>query len=209
MFNETTNAMGDLVRTLANIDLTGAPILCIMLAICAFVCLEGFKIYKLILNVAAFMFGFRYAHDYLWAVIPNDEVLLMAEVAAGLILAVLSYKIYLLGLGLFVYQFVRENLRDFFDGPFAIIMCCVVSIVIAFLATKANRMVIVVLTAVVGGFSMVNVFTRLIPVFPVDLSFFPPASSIVWYVAKIFLSAAGVMIQDVRDPNGSEGSFNP
>ena len=202
MFNETTNALGELVRVLANIDLTGAPILCIMLAACAFVCLEGFRLYKLILEVAAFIFGFRYAHDYLWALIPNDEVLLMIEVAAGLILAVMSYKLYLLGVGLFVYQFARENLRDFFDGPFAIIMCFVASVVIAYLATKANRMVIVVLTAVVGGFSMVNVFIKLIPVFPVDLSFFPPASSIVWYVAKIFLSAAGVMIQDVRDVGG-------
>lgn len=208
MFDETTNALGELVRTLANIELSGAPILCIYLAICAFICLEGFKIYKLVLYVAGFTFGFRYTHDYLWALIPNDEILLMVEVAAGLILAVLSYKIYLAGLGMFVYQFARENLRDYFDGPMAIITCIVVSALIAFIATKANRLVIVVITAVVGGFSMVNVFIKLIPVFPVDLSFFPAASSIVWYVAKIFLSAAGVLVQDVRDPDGS-GSFLP
>ena len=209
MFNNTVTALNELESVLANIDLSGAPILCIFLAVCAFVCLEGFRIYKVVLYVAAFMFGFRTAHDYLWALIPDDDVLLMAEVACGLVLAVLAYKIYLAGVAIFVFQFARDNLEEFFDGPFAVIACVVAAALIAFLATKANRMVIVILTAVVGGFSMVNVFLKLIPVFPVDLSFFPPASSIVWYVAKIFLSAAGVMIQDVRDPNGSEGSFNP
>lgn len=196
---EMTEATQSFIAVFANLDLRGAPILCIMLACAALVCMEGIKLYKMILYVAAFRFGFKYAHDLLWSRIPSDEMLLMIEVAAGLFLAVLAWKIYLAGVGFLTYQFARETLKDFFDGPFAILLCIAVSIVVALLAMKLNRVVIVVLTAVVGGFAMVNIFLKLIPVFPVDISFFPAASSPIWLGAKVFLSAAGVGIQDVRE----------
>ncbi|MCR5178211.1 MAG: hypothetical protein K6C95_04415 [Lachnospiraceae bacterium] len=195
------DAIHSFIATFAGLDFRGAPILCLFIAGSALICFEGFRIYKMVLYAAAFFFGFRYARDYLWALIPNDELLLMIEVAAGLLLAVLAYKIYLLGIFLLAYQFARENLRDFFSGPFAILLCIGASILVAFLAMKANRMVVVILTAVVGGFAMVNFFVKMIPVFPVDLSTFPPPQSVIWLFAKVFLSAAGVGIQDVREPN--------
>ncbi len=196
---EMNDAIHSFIAVFANLDLRGAPILCLCIAVSALVCLEGFKLYKMILYAAAFIFGFRYAHDYLWALIPSDEMLLMVEVAAGLLLAVLSYKIYLAGVFMLAYQFARENLKSYFDGPFAVLLCIGASLLVAFLCMKANRMVIVILTSVVGGFAMVNFFVKLIPVFPVDLSAFPPPQSVIWLGAKVFLSAAGVGIQDVRE----------
>ena len=197
---EMSNAISSLIETFANLDLRGAPLLCLMMCVYIFICLEGIKIYKMLLLFSAFVFGFKYTHDLLWARIPSDEMLLMLEVIVGLALAVLAYKIYLAGVGMLAYQFARENLKDFFDGPFAVILCFIVSVLIALVAMKANRMVIVILTAVVGGFAAVNVFIQLIPVFPVDLSGFPAANSAVYTFAKIFLSAAGVGVQDVREP---------
>ncbi len=196
---EMTEATNSFIAVFANLDLRGAPILCIMLAVAALVCMEGIKLYKVILYLAAFRFGFRYTHDLLWARVPSDEMLLMIEVAAGLLCAVLAWKVYLAGIGIMTYQFAREALKDFFDGPFAILFCIAASIVVALIAIKLNRAVIVILTAVAGGFAMVNIFLQLIPVFPVDLSFFPPPSSLIWVAAKVFLSAAGVGIQDVRE----------
>ncbi|MCR4764209.1 MAG: TMEM198/TM7SF3 family protein [Lachnospiraceae bacterium] len=196
---EMTEAIHSFIATFANLDLSGAPILCIMLAIAAFICMEGIKLYKMIIYVAAFRFGYVYSHDLLWARIPSDETLLMIEVAVGLLCAVLAWRVYLAGVGLLAYQFARENTKDFFSGPFAVLLCLGVSILIALLAMKLHRAVIVVLTAVVGGFAMVNIFLKLIPVFPVDLSGFPAPTSPVWTFAKVFLSAAGVGIQDVRE----------
>ncbi|MCR4902425.1 MAG: hypothetical protein K6A23_06175 [Butyrivibrio sp.] len=196
---QTENAVHSFIETFANLDFSGAPTYCILLIIATVICLEGIQIYKMILYGAAFIFGFRYTHDLLWARIPNDEILLMIEVAAGLALAVLAWKIYLAGVGMLAFQMARDVSKDYFDGPHAVIVCLVFSIVIAFLAIKLNRMVIVVLTAVVGGFAAVNFFVDLIAVFPVDLSGFPAASSIVWLFAKVFMSAAGVGIQDVRE----------
>jgi len=196
---DTNGAIASFIETFANLDFSGAPTYCIFLIIAAFVCLEGIKLYKMVLYFGAFIFGFRYAHDFLWARVPNDEILLMIEVAAGLALAVLAWKIYLAGVGMLAFQFARDVSKDYFDGPHAVAICLVVSIVVALLAIKLNRMVIVILTAVVGGFAMVNIFIQLIDVFPVDLSAFPDASSPVWLFAKVFMSAAGVGIQDVRD----------
>lgn len=192
------------IAVFANLDFSGAPTYCILMVISAAVCMEGIKFYKLILKATAFILGFRLAHDLLWAKIPNDEFLLMAEVAVGLLLTVLAWKVYLAGVAMMVFQFARYNLMDFFDGPYAVIICIAVSVLIALMSVKLNRTVIVILTAIVGGFATVNFFLRMIPVFPVDLSGFPPASSPVWYFAKIFLSMAGVGIQGVREPGGED-----
>lgn len=200
MTPELGGAIDGFIQTFANLDFRGAPTYSFCLAVAVLVCLEGIKLYKMVLYAAAFIFGYRYAHDYLWSYIPDDNLLLMAEVAAGLALAVLAWKIYLAGVGMLAYQFARENLKDYFDGPHAVLMCLAASVVIALLAMKLNRMVIVILTAVVGGFAAVNFFIRLIDVFPVDLSAFPAESSQIWLWAKIFMSAAGVGIQDVREP---------
>ncbi len=193
-------AIDGFIQTFANLDFRGAPTYSLFLAIAVLVCLEGIKLYKMVLYAGAFIFGYRYAHDYLYSYIPDDNLLLMAEVAAGLALAVLAWKIYLAGVGLLVYQFARENLKDYFDGPHAVLLCLAASIAIALLAIKLNRMVIVILTAVVGGFAAVDYFIKLLEVFPVDLSGFPAVSSQIWIWAKIFMSAAGVGIQDVREP---------
>ena len=60
----------------------------------------------------------------------------------------------------------------------------------------------VCLTAVIGGFAAINFLVDLIPVFPYEVEL-PPPSSVIWLMAKIFLSAAGVGIQDVKDPPGA------
>ncbi len=200
MTAEMNSAIDGFIAVFANLDFTGAPTYCFFLAVATFISLEGIKLYKMVLYAGAFIFGYRFVHEKFWALIPNDEILLMAEVAVGLLLAVLAWRIYLLGVGILTYQFARDNIKDLFDGPFAVIICFVVSILVAILAVKMNRAVIVILTAVVGGFAAVNFFVKMIAVFPVDLSSFPPASSPIWTFAKIFMSAAGVGIQDVREP---------
>jgi len=196
---EMDGAVHGLIETFANLDFRGAPTYCIMLIIALFICMEGIKFYKMILYGAAFVMGFRLSHDYLWAYIPSNELLLMVEVGAGLLLAVLAWRIYLLGVAMIVYQFARYNLRDFFEGPFAVLICIAVSVLIALISIKLNRAVIVIITAVIGGFAAVNIFVQLINVFPINLDAFPGAQHPVWLLAKIFLSAAGVGIQDVRD----------
>ncbi len=203
MTAEMNGAIDGFIAVFANLDFRGAPTYCFFLAIAVFVCLEGIKLYKMVLYAGAFIFGYRTAHDLFWALIPSDEVLLMVEVASGLLLAVLAWRIYLAGVAMLVYQFARENLRDFFDGPFAVILCFVVSMLVAFISIKLNRTVIVILTAVVGGFAAVDYFIQLIKVFPVPLTSFPADSSPIWIFAKIFMSAAGVGIQDVREPKNN------
>ena len=197
---EMSDAIRSFIDIFANMKVEGALYFTAMMLVCLAICLEGIKFYKIVLYIGAFSYGFRYAHDLLWARIPSDETLLMVEVAAGLICAVFAWKVHLMGIGMMVYQFAREYLKDRFDGPFAVLTCIAVSLIIALVATKAFRAVIVVITAVIGGFGAVSFFQQLLPVFPTDLSFFPAATSQVWVLAKIFLSAAGVGVQDPREP---------
>lgn len=197
---EMSDAIQSFIAIFANMKMEGALYASVMMIVCLAICLEGIKLYKIVLYLSAFSYGFRYAHDLLWARIPNDETLLMVEVAAGLICAVFAWKVHLLGIGMLVYQFAREYLKDRFDGPFAVVTCIAVSVVVALIAMKAFRAAIVVITAVIGGFAAVSFFQQLLPLFPADLSFFPSATSQIWTFAKIFLAAAGVGVQDPREP---------
>ena len=194
-----TSIVGRLTQIIDKIDISGIPMLCIYMAVCALICFKGYKIYKIVLYAAGFIFGFRFAHDHLGAIVTDAERLLMIELGLGLVLALLAYKIYLAGLGMFIYQFARGSLKDIFDGPFAIILCIAVSVLIAFLATKINREVIVVITAVVGGFTFVRVLLGLIAMLPEEVMSLLHTDSPVWYIPKAAMSVAGVITQGIKE----------
>ncbi|MBQ7678264.1 MAG: hypothetical protein IJT34_00245 [Butyrivibrio sp.] len=200
-FNGVVDAFHGLIQTLAHIEFTGAIYCTLMLCLAVFVCLEGIKIYKLVIGFGGFILGYVAVHDLLSMWLTSSELLLMLEVAGGLLLAVLAWKIYVLGVGFLAFQFAYVNINPTVENKIiSFFISVAAAALIGFLAMKLNRPVIVVLTAVLGGFSAVNYFQQLMPVFPADLSFFPPPGSAAYYFAKVFLSAAGVGIQDVREP---------
>ena len=126
---------------------------------------------------------------------------LMFRVMCGLLLAVFAYRIMLLGVFSVVFRVMRVNLSDYFTGPYAAILSLAAAGGLAFLSVKLTRPVLVIVTAVAGGFSLVYFFQRLLPIFPYDIMrYVPEPSSPVWIAAKVFLSAAGVGVQDVREP---------
>ena len=57
-----------------------------------------------------------------------------------------------------------------------------------------------VLTAVTGGFAALDFFLKMVPVFHVDIGFFLKLPPVAYVIAKLWVSAAGVGVQDVRKP---------
>ena len=137
----------------------------------------------------------------------------MGETFLGLILMVVAYRTFLAGVFIAVFQlgvtnlpvYVEAFLEDRVGHPVILtgIIVTIVSVALAYVIARFSvtmtRPVLVCLTSVIGGFAAINFLIDLIPVFPYELEL-PPASSFIWIFAKIFLSAAGVGIQGLKDP---------
>ena len=216
MTPEWRNAIDSFVSIFSTMDFRNGALYCVI-AICVagYCCMEGYRIYKMILAGLGFVFGYRLGYQLFTRIGFQGEVLLMAEVFCGLLLMVLAYRIYLAGVFIAAFQFVWINvpvyLQSFVGEKLALgkmlgfvlvpALSLVAALIVAKLSMKLQRPVIVCLTAVIGGFAAVNFFLRLIPIFPYELSL-PDETSVIWLAAKVFLSAAGVGIQGIKDPPG-------
>lgn len=204
----------DLLAQLANIKFEGVLLCVIGMLVAGFICLEGYGIYKAALSVIGFCVGFTHSHNILAGLNLGDEGMLMIQAIAGLVCAALAVFYVQVGVGLAVYHFVQNNLASILAAAlaeklsvpqilfpvFAALVGVGAGIACGLLAMKATRPAIVIVTAVVGGFAAVNFFTQMAPQFPVDLHFIPGPESPLWAFVKVFLAAAGVGVQGIKEP---------
>ena len=214
---EWHEAADGFVAMFANLDFRNGPLFYVIgIVVSGYCCLEGYRIYKMMLGALGFILGFRIGYFVFGRLGFSNEVLLMGETFLGLILMVFAYRVFLAGVFIAVFQFATSNLpvyvEDFLKervkysflvtGLVVTVLSVALALVIARLSVTMTRPVMVCLTAVIGGFAAINFLVDLIPVFPYEVEL-PPPSSVIWLMAKIFLSAAGVGIQDVKDPPGA------
>ena len=214
---EWHEATDSFVAMFANLDFRNGPLFYVIgIVLSGYCCLEGYRIYKMMLGALGFVLGFRIGYYVFGNFGFSNEVLLMSETFLGLILMVFAYRIFLAGVFMAVFQFATSNLPVYVEaflkdrvkysflvtGVVVTAVSVALAIVIARLSVTMTRPVMVCLTAVIGGFAAINFLVDLIPVFPYEVEL-PPPSSVIWLMAKIFLSAAGVGIQDVKDPPGA------
>ena len=204
----------DLLSQLANIKFEGALLCVVCMLAAGYICLEGYGIYKAALSVIGFCVGYSHSHNLVAGMNLSNEGMLMMQVVIGLVCAVLAIMYIQAGIFLAVYHFVQDNLAaimaaalaeklsvpQFLFPAFAAVVGIALGILAGFLAIKAHRPAIVIATAVVGGFAAVNFFIQMVPQFPVEMSYIPGPESPLWVGAKIFLSAAGVGVQGIKEP---------
>ncbi len=214
MTDEWRTAIDSFINMFAYLDFSKGPLFYVIgIIIAGYCCLEGFRFYKMFLTGMGFIFGYRIGLIIFSALGLQGEQLLMGEVFLGLIGGAVSYKVYLAGIFIAVFQFGQENLPVYFEnyfskklsnfGPYiSLVIITVISFVaalaVAKLAVNMSRLVVVCLTSVIGGFAVINYLLGLIPLFPYEL-LLPSASSVIWLVAKVFLSMAGVGIQGTKE----------
>lgn len=207
--DKTISLMQDLTGQLANIKFEGVLMYVILMLVAGFICMEGYGIYRAALSVIGFAVGYSHVHTFVKGFEMSDQTMFMVQVIAGLICAALAYTVLKIGIFIAVYHFVQANLSAILAGLlaerlnipeiayplFSAVAGAAIAALIAHLSTKAERIVVVSVTAVLGGFAAVGFFTKMIPVFPVDISFLEGVPEAVWTGAKVFLSAAGFMVQ--------------
>ena len=203
---------GSLVKQLANMEFSNALIYAALLLAAVVICFEGYQIYRVALMLIGFCVGYGRAHLILAGFQLSDEQLLMAQAVAGLLLAILAGYVVHVGIFIAAYHFAQENLAAILAPmllgqvnvskllePVATRLAGVlIAALVAWLAVKSERLVVVLLTAVIGGFAAVNFFMEMVPTFPIDISFFLKLPATVYVFAKLGISAAGVGVQGIR-----------
>lgn len=205
----TTNAAKDLVAQFANMEFSSALMYALLLVAACFICFEGYRIYRVALMAIGFCVGYSRAHLLLDGWQLTDEQMLMAQAIAGILLGLLAGVIVHAGIFIAAYHFAQVNcsamltamLLERVDVPKLLepiasrLAGVLIAALIAWLAVKAERLVVVLLTAVIGGFAIVNIFLNMVPVFPVDVSFFLSIPTVFYSIAKVGISIAGVGVQ--------------
>jgi len=208
---KTISLMDSLVKQLAGIKFEGVIMYAVLMLVAGYICLEGYGIYKAALGVIGFAVGYSHMHSILGYlnITVQDKYMLLTQVIVGLICAGIAWTVLKAGIFIAVYHFVQTNfsamlvaaLAEKANIPqiiypiFAALAGIAIAAFIAYVATKAERLVVVAVTAAVGGFAAVGFFMEMIPVFPVDIIFLTRIPATVWVFAKIFMSAAGFLVQ--------------
>lgn len=176
------------------------------------ICFFGYKIYRIALIAIGFAVGYTRANMILDFFQIPDEHMLMAQLVVGLICAVLAGKVVHAGIFLGAYHFAQTNFAailapmlaqkvdvpSLFQPIFTRLIGILIAAVVAWLAVKSERLVVMALTAVIGGFAIVSFFVDMIPELPFDASFILGVPVIVWTVIKIGLSFAGFKTQSTK-----------
>ncbi len=171
--------------------------LVIILIIAFFLWGAGFKLYKLAVFFLGFLFGFT-ASGMAGTLFPSPPVpFVIIQVIAGLAVGFVAFMILKLGLfigaafGTFlILSHVLERL-----GTVGLVIAFAAAVVAGFIATKADKPVIIVLTGLLGGFMIPQIVCRLAGSLPFDTSFMPPQNSMIYLLSGAFLSALGIALQ--------------
>ncbi len=171
--------------------------LIILLIIALFLWGAGFRLYKLAVFFLGFMCGFAIS-GLAGTLFPAPPVpFVIIQVIVGLAVGATAFLI--LKLGLFIGAafgtfLILSNVLQSLE-TIGIVIAFAAAVVAGFIATKADKPVIIVLTGLLGGFMIPQVVSRLIRILPIDTSFLPGEKSVVYLIIGAFLSALGIALQ--------------
>ncbi|MCR4689902.1 MAG: TMEM198/TM7SF3 family protein [Lachnospiraceae bacterium] len=215
MMSPESAAPAQLIEQFAQMRFEGAAVYIVMMIVALIICFEGYRLYRLALLVIGFVTGYTQITVILGYFInlTDSRQILLIRVVAGLICAIASAAVVKVGVFLAVYSFVKESLatgiamyvltllgKEDQIPPFLLplvvnILGLAAAYVIAKLTTKFLQPVIIVLTAAVGGFCVVNLFLTVLPVLLGTDTFSPPPSSMIWTFARLGFTVVGILVQ--------------
>ena len=173
------------------------------------VCFAGFRIYKLALALIGFAVGFSRSQYWLSYLTLPETTTLILQLVIALLCAVLSWCFVRLGIFIGAYHFAQLHisailtslLAQQLDIPdiayplFSTAAGAGIAWLCAYLAVKAERPVVVILTSVLGAFAVVEILRWLLPFLPADAQAILQLPEAVFLAAKALLALAGIAVQ--------------
>ncbi len=178
---------------------TSPIVLVIALIVALFIWGAGYKLYRLAVFFLGFLAGFILCGTVV-KLVPSPPVsVIVIQIAVGLAMGAASF--FILKLGLFIAAgcavfFVLNNLfQSQSMGSVGLIIAFAAAVVAGFIATKADKPVIMVFTGILGGFAIISILYKIALILPIDTSILPPERSLVVIAVKAVLALAGIGIQ--------------
>ena len=172
-------------------------VLCLILVIAVFLWLEGYRLYRLAVFFLGFITGFTLCGMVLKLITALPVPGIIIQIIVGLAVGAASF--FVLKLGLFIAAasavfLILNNLLQSLSMV-GVVIAFAAAVVAGFVATKADKPVIIVITGLIGGFIIPDVVLQLIKIIPYDTSFINGVSPIALLIAKALLAAVGIAAQ--------------
>ncbi len=184
-----------------------SPLLLVLALIVAFFLWgAGYKLYKLAVFFLGFLAGFTLCGTLINAFWPAPQIpSMIIQIVVGLAVGAVSFLVVKVGLFVAAACAVFMVLSGLLErlGMAGLIIAFASAVVAGFIATKADKPVIIVITGILGGFAIPMIIYRLAGAVSFDTSFLPPERSLVVIAVEVVLSVAGILIQFAsnRDKN--------
>ncbi len=176
-------------------------VLVLLLVISFFLWIAGYKLYKLAVFFLGFMAGYTLC-GMAGTLFPAPPVpFVIIKVIVGIALGAAAFMILKFGLFIaaaFAAFMILSTLLKSLD-TIGMVIAFAAAVVAGFVATKADKPVIIVLTGLLGGFMIPRVLLSLIKAFSLELSFLPENNSFIWIIAGVVMAAIGIAIQFNQD----------
>lgn len=150
-------------------------------------CFLGYRLMKLWIAVIGFLVGALLGYTLAGLFTDTFWILLVSALAGGGILALIAFRLYLAGVFLYAlitaYGFMAGLLGH--EKWWTLMLCVIVALVVGILAVKFVRPVIIVTTAISGGFTAVNEVMGWLSVGDIRIV----------YGLALILAAVGILVQ--------------
>ena len=180
-----------------NLADTSPAVLILLLLVAFFFWVEGYRLYKLAVFFLGFMAGYTLA-GMAERFVPAPPIpFIIIKILCGLALGAAAYMILQFGLFIaaaFAAFMILSNLLDPLKTV-GLVIAFAAAVVAGFIATKADKPVIIVLTGLLGGLMIPKLLLHLADAFSVELSFLPSRNSFIWLIVSAVLAAIGIAIQ--------------
>ncbi len=163
-------------------------------------CFWGYKFIKAYIAISGFvvgfMAGFFISFDYYTA---DAYVPTVIGIVAGAVLAVIAFKLYLLGVFILCGALAASAVSrlpfgsEGSDNIVKIALCVIAFIIVGILAVKFAKMCIILVTAIGGAINAINIIST--PVQVLD------ENTLIRIAAIAILSAAGIIVQRIITKN--------
>lgn len=166
------------------------------------ICFFGYKFSRIFMSITGFIAGALLGYGAATQIFNLTGIPLIAVVVvAGIIIAAMASWIYLAGIFIlcFFLAFMASASLLPFSGDIQFFLCCLIGLIIAALAMRYMRPVIIVITSLVGGICAASLLTKVGPY--LNFAVFHSLPSKMVLAASFFILGLLVQFLTTRNPN--------
>ena len=138
----------------------------VTLVIAVLNCFYGYRLKELWIGLSGFMVGALFGGNIAWKLSGSGWITALAALIVGLVVGAAAFRLYLAGIFILAFLMVFETGKILMqeEGVLLVLLPAVLGAAAGFLAMKFTKVVIILTTALGGGFSIMDSSMRILNV---------------------------------------------